>query len=468
MNTILWFQRDLRLNCNPALNWALKHGNPIIAVFVYSPEEDQPWQSGPASNWWLHNSLRELSKELLQHGIKLYFFKGNSTQIIPELISTFKANAICWTNRHEPKRIQYEAEIDRKLNNEGLVVKRFQDELLKEANDFVTKTHKTPYKIFTPFYKRLRHELALSGYSSDVAETQWPENLSSPVQQYEVGSNLEQLNLLDTNDWSSKLFRHWDPGEKAALKKLDFFVEKNLDNYSHNRDIPGIDGTSTLSAHLHFGEIAPGQILAALSPYISYYDGNRTNNSESFLRQLIWREFARYILRHFPDTANEPMNKKFSASFWQFDPYKLEQWQQGNTGVPIIDAGMRQLWETGWMHNRVRMLAASFLTKNLGIPWQEGARWFWHTLVDADLANNSMGWQWVSGCGVDAAPYFRIFNPYTQTQRFDKHHSYIKRWQNICSQNSATQPMIDVGQSRKDALSRYKRYMRGSSVSDID
>ncbi len=471
MNTLVWFQRDLRLAENPALNWALQRGRPVAAVFVHSSEEDEPWQTGPASSWWLHHSLLKLSADLQQRGIKLHFFKAHSKQKIPELLSTFQADAITWTNRPEPQRVLCETEIDTTLNKKGFLVKRFQDELLLDGNDFLTKTRNTPYRVFTPFYKRLRQQLNHSSFHHSDTETLWPPGapVLSDIDTSQVNAlNLNQLGLLGKHPWHTKLSRHWQPGEEGALKKLDFFIAHNLEQYSQHRDFPRINGTSGLSPHLHFGEISPQQIFTALEPFITFYDSKRSDNSEGFLRQLIWREFARYTLRHFPDTANQPMNKKFTQSFWQFDNAKLEQWQRGTTGVPIIDAGMRQLWETGWMHNRVRMLAASFLTKNLGIPWLEGARWFWHTLVDADLANNSMGWQWVAGCGVDAAPYFRIFNPLTQTQRFDRNHAYINRWNKTPVKNTATSAIVDVAQSRKEALLRYKRLMKGQAATKSD
>ncbi len=457
MNTLLWFQRDLRLTANPALNWALQRGNPVVAVFVHSSQEDEPWHSGSATNWWLHHSLQKLSASLRPHGIKLHFFNAGSETKIPELLSAFKADTICWTNRHEPQRVLCEAEIERTLKSRGFVVKRFDDGLLDNASNFLTRTKKTPYRIFTPFYKRLRQQLNPSAHQVDMQAPHWPP--SSKLSD-EDESGLEQLGLLGSHSWHSKLSQYWNPGEESALDRLDYFISHNLEDYTYQKEIPAINGTSTLSPHLHFGEISPHQILTALAPLITFSDSRRSNSAESFLRQLCWREFARYILRHFPNTANESMNKNFSKSFWHADQENFQLWQRGKTGVPIIDAGMQQLWETGWMHNRVRMLTASFLTKNLGIPWQEGARWFWHTLVDADLANNSMGWQWVAGCGVDAAPYFRIFNPYTQTQRFDKEHAYINHWNRNTAKNASTQAIIDVAQSRKDALLRYQHLMQ--------
>lgn len=455
MNTLIWFQRDLRINDNLALNWALKRGNPIIAAFIHSPEEDAPWQTGAASSWWLYHSLKSLTDNLSKRGIQLHCFKAPSQQTLFKLVSSYNIDAVAWTNRHEPKRTQYENNIEAVLLKKNVIVKRVKDELLTDSNLFLTKTQQTPYKVFTPFYKRLRHELNITDSVDTVSEQQW-QACSFPVTS-KIEHGLERLNLLSEHHWYKKLSVHWTPGESSASEKLSQLISHKLENYSVHRDFPSLDGTSCLSAHLHFGEITPRQILRALAPYLTFFQSNQSNNAESFLRQLIWREFARYILRHFPETAAKPMNKKFKQNFWTSDKEKLAKWQQGQTGVPIIDAGMKQLWETGAMHNRVRMLSASFLTKNLGIPWQEGAQWFWDTLVDADLANNSMGWQWVAGCGVDAAPYFRIFNPYIQTKRFDKNQLYIKQWLDLNKPDVSPESIIDTKQSREDALMRYKR-----------
>ncbi len=465
MNTLVWFQRDLRIEDNLALNWAINRGTPIVAVFIHSPKEDAPWQIGPASSWWLHHSLKNLTDNLNQHGIQLRCFSGNSQQIIPELISKHEVDAVVWTNRHEPMRIKIENNIEKTLIKNQIIVKRVRDELLSAPDSFLTKTNQTPYKVFTPFYKRLRNELCITKDFEKISSQQW-QACSSPATENK-DSGLDKLSLLGQNNWYHKLSAHWMPGENTASEKLNQFISDCLETYSVDRDFPSIQGTSALSPHLLFGEISPRQIFKVLSPFLTFFHSKQSNNAESFLRQLIWREFARYILWHFPETTIKPMNAKFKSDFWASNKTLLSKWQQGQTGVEIIDAGMKQLLETGWMHNRVRMLSASFLTKNLGIPWQEGAKWFWDTLVDADLANNSMGWQWVAGCGVDAAPYFRIFNPYTQTKRFDKNKSYIKQWIDLKNSALSPQAIIDVKQSRADALLRYKHIIRDNKISRI-
>jgi len=458
MNTLLWLQRDLRVSDNLALNWALQQGKPIIAIYIHSPQEDAPWAAGAASRWWLQESLKKLSVDLLKLNIKLQFFKDDSVSKISQLVKEYPIDSVVWTNRHEPKRIQCEEKIETELSNSGIFVKRCKDELLTQPDAFLTASKHTPYKVFTPFYKKLRRELNLSDfYKTNNAHFKTSE---LPAHLPENSLNLEQLKLVDDHNWHEKLHNYWSPGEQSAIDKLDSFIDETLVCYRMQRDIPAIDATSGLSAHLHFGEISAQQIVTALVPLIEIQGGKFGEAAEGFLRQLIWREFARYILWHFPETCTDSMNEKFTTSFWKSDSKNLKKWQQGETGIPIIDAGMKQLWETGTMHNRVRMLVASLLTKNMGIAWQQGARWFWNTLVDADLANNSMGWQWVAGCGVDAAPYFRIFNPNTQAQKFDKQGSYINRWVKSTPSLLQKKPIVDLSISRAKALDRYKHIIR--------
>ena len=457
MATLLWFQRDLRLTDNPALNHAIGQNQPVIAIYVHSADEDQHWAAGAASRWWLHHSLEKLEHDLQKLGITLQFFKADSVSLIPRLAKEYAVENIVWTNRHEPHRRDYEAIIEKKLFSDGKSVHRFTGELLTHPDNFVTQTKQTPYKVFTPFYKKLRQQLNLA------------QSIHNPVPaaaavyslpfKNDSALTLQQLGLLGSHPWHEKLHQHWIPGEKEALAKLKSFMAGTITGYVAGRDYPAIDATSGLSPHLHFGEISPRQIVNALAPLIDFHGGNHAIQAEAFLRQLIWREFARYILWHFPQTTTEPMNAKFTSQFWKKDEVNLIRWQQGKTGIPIIDAGMKQLWQTGAMHNRVRMLVASFLTKNLGVAWQQGASWFWDPLVDADLANNSMGWQWVAGCGVDAAPYFRIFNPETQAKRFDGKSIYINQWLPEHSQATCPAPFIDLARSRNDSLQRYKQYI---------
>ena len=475
MNTLLWFQRDLRTYDNPALNWALQQGHPVVAVYIHSPEEDATWAAGGASKWWLYQSLEKLSTSLLKLNINLYFFNADSVYKIPQLAKQLQCDSVVWSNRHEPERIACEADIESKLISNSITVQRFNDNLLNQPAQFLTATTKTPYRVFTPFYKKLRAELNLYDFHqktlSDAKKQKASEQqvIKNLVQKYLPSGqiNLQQLNLLEAHNWHNKLNSYWSPGEQSALQKLETFIDETLISYPAGRDIPAIDGTSNLSPHLHFGEISPRQIIAALVPLIEIQGGKKAQAAEAFLRQLIWREFARYILWHYPDTTLTPMNSRFKKGFWKHNKQQLKVWQKGETGIALVDAGMKQLWETGWMHNRVRMLVASLLTKNLGISWLDGARWFWDTLVDADLANNTMGWQWVAGCGVDASPYYRIFNPHTQALKFDKQASYRHRWLGAAHQQTLitpAKPVIDLASSRIDALERYKSMVKNTPV----
>ena len=458
MNTLLWFQRDLRLNHNPALNWALQQDKPIIAVYIYSPEEDAIWTEGGASRWWLHHSLEKLSADLLKLNIKLHFFKDSSVKLISELVTHNQVSKIVWTNRHEPHRIQYENQIESELLNKDIEVKRINSGLINRPDKFLTASKNTPYRVFTPFYRKLRSELELSHFHTQSNKHLKPSVF--PIKHVKNALTLDQLNLLDQYPWHEKLHNYWVPGEQSASEKIDTFIDESLFNYQSERDIPEIDATSKLSPHLHFGETSVQQIITQLIPPIEIQGGNMATQAEAFLRQLIWREFARYTLWHFPETSTKPMNVKYINTFWKTDKANLKKWQQGKTGIPIIDAGMKQLWETGTMHNRVRMLVASLLTKNMGISWQQGAHWFWDTLVDADLANNTMGWQWVAGCGVDASPYYRIFNPETQAKKFDKQGHYINRWLGNDSSAKPLEPIVDIALSRVEALDRYNNIIR--------
>lgn len=460
MNTLIWFQRDLRIHNNPLLEWALQQDKPIVAVYIYSPEEDSPWSEGAASRWWLHQSLTKFSKDLAKINIALHFFKDNSVDVIEKLSTKLNVSSIGWTNRVEPNRIACETKIEQRLVEKDITVERFNSGLIQKPHEFLTATKNTPYKVFTPFYRKLRRELDFSNFhTSNTVFKASQKVFENKALKTEL--TLEQLGLLDEHSWHNKLHKHWTVGEESAYEKLDDFLDNQICDYLSKRDFPSVDATSALSPHLHFGEISTQQILTALIPLIDQGDAKTAEATEGFLRQVIWREFARYILLHFPHTANKPMNEKFKSSFWSRNKSNLKKWQQGNTGISIVDAGMKQLWETGSMHNRIRMLVASLLTKNMGIDWQQGAQWFWDTLVDADLANNSMGWQWVAGCGVDAAPYFRIFNPDTQAKKFDTNNTYQHNW--LDQHNSVDKPIVDLISSRNDALARYNKYIRHST-----
>lgn len=455
---IVWFRRDLRLRDNPTLRWARAKRWPIVAVYIDALDDD-PWQHGAASRWWLHQSLGRLEQRLAGHGIRLHFFQGRVAEILEGVVRNTGVSTVAWNALGDPHLEQRDSDVERYLAERGVDVLSFDEDHL-HAPASVLNQQARPYKVFTPFWKRLRSRL-VSGFELPGEGPGLP---SVSDVQLSGATTLDGLGLCAGYPWHDKLHAHWTPGEEQAWRQLDSFLENTLTSYEDKRERPAFEGTSRLSPHLHFGEITAVQILRALLPRL---DGKATmaNAAEAFLRQLGWREFARYVLWHFPHTTQQCMDARFNDDFWRMDDQLFRAWRDGRTGVPIVDAGMRQLWESGWMHNRVRMLVASFFTKNLGLPWQAGARWFWDTLVDADLANNTLGWQWVAGCGVDAAPYFRIFNPLTQAERFDADGVYCMRWSDAGDADRPTRPLVDIKASRQQALERYKTQIQSRATS---
>jgi len=420
---LLWFRRDLRLADNPALQTLLEDGHTPLPVYIHD-EPDSDWQTGAASAWWLHHSLIALQRSLQQHGSDLLVFQGDPLDILTRLLQQTGADRLAWNRLYEPAHRARDARIRQALEKQGCHVSSHNAALLRGPRENLKKDG-TPYRVFTPFWKKL-HGIGPSRGIIGDSETLPAFDASHITDTVSVDS----LELLPTVKWDKAFYTHWTPGEDGAWKALQHFSDQNLLDYTAHRDRPALAGTSHLSPHLHFGEISPLQIWNSLS--------NRAATTttrgiipatESYLREIAWREFSYHLLYHFPSTPLQSMDKRFNGFPWRKN-YKrdLQRWQRGQTGIPLVDAGMRELWATGYMHNRVRMIAASFLVKNLLIPWQEGARWFWNTLVDADLANNTMGWQWCAGCGADAAPYFRIFNPVLQGEKFDKAGLYIRRW----------------------------------------
>ena len=453
--SILWFRRDLRLHDNAALDWACKNSKAIIPVYIHSPLEEKNWAPGSASRWWLHQSLLALEKKLADKGLKLHFFSGNSVDVLLDIIDETDADQLVYNKLYEQHLYARDLRIEKKIRHKVDIVSF--DSGLFFSPGTVLNNQQLPYRVFTPFYKKVRPLLSpeYSDYSprASVANFKTVKNVTSVS-----GKSLKSLNILDEHNWHKKLCLYWQPGEEGACLLLDRFLEDAITDYETGRDIPSAEETSRLSPYLHFGEITPRQIYTAIWPLLEGQCGAQTTRSaEVFLKQLIWREFAHNVLWHFPETATQPMDKRYKKSFWRISKVDYIAWTKGETGVPIVDAGMKQLWQTGWMHNRVRMIVSSFLTKNLGINWLQGAEWFWDTLVDADLANNSLGWQWVAGCGVDAAPYYRVFNPATQTRRFDNSFKYIDTWVPEHAELDYPQPMVDLASSREDALHRYRQ-----------
>ncbi len=414
---LLWFRRDLRLEDNPALCAAAATGRPVIPVYVLDEAlEGRP--IGAAARWWLDKSLRALTAALEKHDARLILRRGAVAEVLGGLAAKTGATGVYWNRLYEPAAVARDERLTRGLQACGLEVRTFNGALLTEPGSVRTATGGA-YKVFTPFSYAVRRSLgkailspaperlppAPSPQSEDLAD--WRLHPSSP-------------------DWSGG-FGDWRPGEAGARDRLEQFLDRGLDRYATARDVPGVEGSSRLSPHLHWGEISPWRVYAAVRHAA---DAGKTNDNavQSFTGEILWREFNAHLLAAFPTLPRDSFKPEFDAFPWRRDPEGFAAWSRGRTGYPLVDAGMRQLWATGWMHNRVRMIAASFLVKHLLIDWREGEAWFWDTLVDADLASNVGNWQWVAGSGADASPWFRIFNPTAQGRRFDPEGAYVRRW----------------------------------------
>lgn len=417
--SLVWFRQDLRLSDNPALAAAVKYDGPIFPVWIWSPEEDGRWPPGAASRWWLHQSLTRLDASLRRIGSRLICRRGPAQEALRQLSKETGANTVFWNRFYEPAAIDRDTRIKAALQNENRIVESFNGSLLFEPGAVQTQQGR-PYQVFTPFWK------ACLKMPEPAPPLRAPTRLPTPSH-WPASLPIKRLALEPLIDWAEGLRANWHPGEAGASECLRRFLDEGVGDYAEERNRPDHRGTSRLSPHIHFGEISARQIWSELRKQ----KHNTTQAREAirvFTGELGWREFAHHLLFHFPQTPQEPLRIEFNDFPWQSDRDNLRAWQRGRTGFPIVDAGMRELWHTGWMHNRVRMIVASFLVKDLLIPWQEGTAWFWDTLVDADLANNTLGWQWTAGCGADAAPYFRIFNPVTQGEKFDPDGDYVRRW----------------------------------------
>ncbi len=411
---LLWCRRDLRLADNPALMWALAQQRTVIPVYIHSGAEDYHDTPGAASRWWLHHSLMALDEDLRRLGSRLQVVEGPAEERLPALARHLKASMVTWNRLYEPALAERDAAVEAALVRQGVTVSHHPGALLAEPTALHTAGG-GPYRVYTPYWKAHRRTVGQPAPLAAPTALPPPPDLPDAIP-------VEHLGLLPAVPWYGGLADRWKPGERGAHEALAAFDGGAVSRYGEDRDRPDRIGTSRLSPHLHFGEITPGQVALAVQ-------GAAGNDADPFLRQLVWRDFAHHLLHHFPHTVTEPFNPRFAAFPWRRDPgTDLTRWQQGRTGIPLVDAGMRELWHNGWMHNRVRMAVASLLTKNLLIHWRAGEAWFRDTLVDADVANNVMGWQWTAGCGADAAPYFRIFNPVRQGQRFDPEGAYVRRW----------------------------------------
>ena len=408
MKNLIWFRNDLRLTDNPALHRASETGE-VIPIYIVTPEIMS--SLGQASKIWLHNSLDKLNKSI---GYKIDFYKGNPNEIFTKIIKLEKIQEIFWNKTFEPYNLVNDDELITELNKVGVSCHSLNGSLLWEPSS-ILKKDETPYKVFTPYYRK-----------GCLLSEPPREPLISPKSINWVSGNgklsLEDLKLLPDHDWRKKLESHWEMGEAAANDRLEEFLGNGIRYYKTGRNYPSKSYVSRLSPHIHFGELSPNQVW-----YRTRSLGHN-KNIDHFCSELGWREFSHYLIHHFPDMLSENLNRKFDYFPWDNNEELIRSWKLGRTGYPIIDAGMKELWETGYMHNRLRMIVGSFLVKNLLLHWHHGESWFWDCLFDADLANNSAGWQWIAGCGADAAPYFRIFNPITQGLKFDSKGDFVRRF----------------------------------------
>ncbi len=423
---ILWFRLDLRLKDNWALNAAMESGYPILPLYIDYEAQKPDWKVQGASAWWLHQALNSLQQNLNFFSSRLIIAKGDPLHCFEAYGQHYDIKAIYAGRRYEPFEQTLETKLSASLKAKGIPLRLFNNSLLHEPDTIKNKAGQA-FQVFTPFWKHCLSLQKDSPQSLDLKSLQnpskWPESLS-----------IDHLKLLPKTTWYTDIQNSWDASEKGAHKALKRFLEEVLKDYESKRDYPDTEGTSRLSPYLHYGQLSPRYIWQK----IQSLQLKNSSSVSKYLAELGWREFAYHLLHHFPATPHQPLRSAYQNFPWVKNPTHLEAWKKGQTGYPIVDAGLRQLWQTGWMHNRVRMIVASFLVKHLLLPWQEGARWFWDTLVDADLASNTLGWQWVSGCGADAAPYFRIFNPILQGEKFDPKGHYIKKYLPILSEINET------------------------------
>ncbi len=405
---ILWFRKDLRLRDNPALTAATASGRPILPLFILDSHTPRPL--GGAAKWWLHASLSDLGAR-----VPLVLRRGDPAEVLTQVLAETGATGLFWNRLYEPETRARDSRIKQVFRKRGLQVRSFPGRYLAEPHMLKNKAG-TTLKVFTPYWKALNAHFETHPLPEPlpIPEVTWAKTHSE---------RLADWGLTPTHpDWSGGLAAAWTPGEAGAWRRLETFQDSAIQTYIDDRNRPDLPKVSRLSPNLHWGEISVGQVWHETARH------GRSRSHEHFLKELTWRDFAAYLLFHFPRLTDQNWRADFDAFPWQADPPALKAWQDGQTGYPIVDAGMRELYATGWMHNRVRMIVGSFLVKHLLQPWQAGERWFWDTLVDADPATNPASWQWIAGCGADAAPYFRIFNPISQAEKFDPEGTYIKTW----------------------------------------
>ena len=414
---IVWFRQDLRVADNPALHHAVETGRPVLPVYIHDDATPNVRALGAAQKWWLHHALGALQSRLRELGARLILREGAAGDVLNALVEESGAAAVHWNRRYDRQGRAIDAQIKTNLKDRGIEAVSFAGHLMHEPAKVETKSGGF-FKVYTPFWRAFR------------AGAPPRDPFPAPGEIRGAGGNLASADLTEWRllptkpDWSTG-FSEWTPGEAGARARLDTFAAEHLDGYVTGRDAPGRDVTSKLSPHLRFGDISPYQVWAKID---EVGDEVPAKDEETFRKELVWREFNHHLLFHFGELERNNVAQKFDAFPWRYDEGELKAWQQGRTGYPIVDAGMRQLWRTGWMHNRLRMITGSFLVKHLLHDWREGERWFWDCLVDGDPANNPGNWQWVAGTGADASPYFRIFNPLIQGPKFDPDGDYVREW----------------------------------------
>jgi deoxyribodipyrimidine photo-lyase len=414
MPSIVWFRQDLRVRDNPALAAAAARGSMLPVYILDEATPPSAHRLGGASRWWLHHSLAALGERL--GGLLL--LRGDPRRLLPTLVEQVKAEAVFWNRCYEPSAIRRDTTLKTELLGRGVEAASFNGSLLHEPWEPKTKGGE-PFKVYTPFWRACLSRPIDAPKRAPTLDVKIPGGL---------GDRLEDWRLVPSRpNWAAGWHKRWTPGEQGATRRLDAFIVGGLDGYGALRDRPDLPHISRLSPHLHFGEISPRQIWARVETAVENGDAKR-KDADKFLSEIGWREFAHHLLYHYPTLPEENWRPVFDAYPWRHAPEDLQAWRRGRTGYPLVDAGMRELWRTGFMHNRIRMVTASFLIKHLRIDWRQGEAWFWDTLLDADLANNAAGWQWVAGSGADAAPYFRIFNPIEQGRKFDPDGVYVRRW----------------------------------------
>ena len=459
MKSLVLFSNDLRLDDNDAINSSHSNSDESTFLFVFD-EKLYKKTHGSANLWWLEQSLRSLLNRLSEKNIPLNIVEGEYVKTIVQIAEKYNFGSIYLNQNLHPDFIKVEKLLNKELSKINVDFNSFNKSTLVDPSTILNKSGE-PYKVYSPFYKHCK-----SIYVQKQV-LNFPKNPFKIFNLNEAQMDIDQIFSNKNTRWSTKFESHWRPGEIDATKKLKSFFKGYLSEYKDIRNFPGTAGTSKMSPHLRFGEITTNQIINFFN---FHQDHMLRKHEEHYIKELYWREFSYYILYHFPYVVNKPFNKKYEGFEWEKNyEENLNLWKKGKTGIRIVDAAMKELWETGWMHNRTRMIVASFLTKNLLIPWQEGEKWFKDTLLDADIANNVMGWQWVSGCGTDAAPYFRIFNPLLQEEKFDPDNSYTKKWldnYNLYSEDGLNdllvdknliKPIVDLKESRNKALERFSR-----------